>query len=216
MQVIKAVFFEPVGCLADFPADPFLEIAARLFDRKKRPSQSGSRAYWHLLNLIEAANKTLDPSERQLVEMLEVQAVESLDAYEDVVLAISELKTMEVQLFLTSSLSSTAITRFLERFGLGEFFAAVWNRDNAGGVKSAPLARALGATSLNPGEVIFLTDTLEGLKAATTLGVPPILMMNDPDEARRLAEHNPAGGIVSLHELPDFIRLVAAENAGSQ
>jgi len=38
-------------------------------------------------------------------------------------------------------------------------------------------------------------------------------MMNDPDEARRLTAHNPAGGIVSLHELPDFIRLVAAENA---
>jgi hypothetical protein len=37
-------------------------------------------------------------------------------------------------------------------------------------------------------------------------------MMNDPDEARRLAMHDPAGGIVSLHELPDFVRLVAAEN----
>ena len=36
---------------------------------------------------------------------------------------------------------------------------------------------------------------------------------NDPDEARRLTTHEPAGGIVSLHELPDFIRLVAAENA---
>jgi phosphoglycolate phosphatase-like HAD superfamily hydrolase len=214
MQVIKGVFFEPVGCLADFPADPFLEIAARLFDRKKRPSQSGSRSYWHLLNLIEAANRTLDPSERQLVETLEVQAVESLDAYEDVVPALAELKTMGLQLFLTSSLSRTAITRFVERFGLGEFFSTVWSRDNAGGVKSVPLARALGATTLKPAEVIFLTDALEGLKAATTVGVPPILMMNDPDEARRLAEHNPAGGIVSLHELPDFIRLVAAENAG--
>jgi hypothetical protein len=37
-------------------------------------------------------------------------------------------------------------------------------------------------------------------------------MMNDPDEAMRLAVHGPSGGIVSLHELPDFIRLVAAEN----
>jgi hypothetical protein len=35
-------------------------------------------------------------------------------------------------------------------------------------------------------------------------------MMNDPDEAMRLAEYNPAG-IVSLHELPDFIRLVGSE-----
>jgi hypothetical protein len=37
-------------------------------------------------------------------------------------------------------------------------------------------------------------------------------MMNDPDEARRLAMHNPAGGVVSLHEIPDFIRLIAAQN----
>jgi hypothetical protein len=37
-------------------------------------------------------------------------------------------------------------------------------------------------------------------------------MMNDPDEARRLATHNPAGGVVSLHEIPDFIRLIAAQN----
>jgi hypothetical protein len=37
-------------------------------------------------------------------------------------------------------------------------------------------------------------------------------MMNDPDEAMRLAMRNPAGGVVSLHELPDFIRLVADEN----
>jgi hypothetical protein len=61
--------------------------------------------------------------------------------------------------------------------------------------------------------VMFLVDTLEGLKIAQVVGVHSILMMNDPDEARRLAMHNPSGGIVSLHELPDFIRLVAAENS---
>ncbi len=55
---------------------------------------------------------------------------------------------------------------------------------------------------------MFLTDTAEGLKVAESVGVNPILMMNDPDESRRLAAHNPAGGIVSLHELPDFIRVV--------
>jgi hypothetical protein len=37
-------------------------------------------------------------------------------------------------------------------------------------------------------------------------------MMNDPDEAQRLAMHNPSGGVVSLHEMPDFIRLIAAQN----
>jgi beta-phosphoglucomutase-like phosphatase (HAD superfamily) len=212
MQVIKGVFFEPVGCLADFPSDQFLEIATRLFGRRKRSSPSGSRSYWHLLNLIQAANKNFDESERQLIEALEVQAVEAAHAYEDVVPAVSELKTMGVELFLTTSLSATAAEHFLERSFLKEFFSAVWNRDNAGGVKTAPLACALGATSLKPEEVIFLTDTLEGLKVSKTVGIPSILMMNDPDEAMRLAMRNPAGGIVSLHELPDFIRLVADEN----
>jgi hypothetical protein len=42
--------------------------------------------------------------------------------------------------------------------------------------------------------------------------VHPILMMNDPDEAQRLAMYNPAGGVISLHEMPDFIRLIAAQN----
>jgi phosphoglycolate phosphatase-like HAD superfamily hydrolase len=213
MQVIEGVFLEPVGCLAEFPADQFLEIAAHLFGRKNKPSQSGSRAYWYLLNLIERADKTFGGSERQLVESLELQAVERSHAYEDVVPALAALKKMGVQLFLTSSLSSAAVAHFLERYALNEFFCAVWNRDNAGNVKTAPLACAIGAASLKPEEVVFITDTLEGLKVSKRVGIPSILMMNDPDEAKRLALRNPAGGIVSLHELPDFIRLVKAENA---
>ena len=63
---------------------------------------------------------------------------------------------------------------------------------------------------------MFLTDTAEGLQIANALGLNSILMMNDPDEAMRLAAQDPSGGIVSLHELPDFIRLVAAENARQQ
>jgi hypothetical protein len=59
---------------------------------------------------------------------------------------------------------------------------------------------------------MFLTDTVEGIKVARSVGVHPILMMNDPDESQRLAMHNPAGGVVSLHEMPDFIRLIAAQN----
>jgi phosphoglycolate phosphatase-like HAD superfamily hydrolase len=213
MQSIEGILFDPVGCLAEFPSEQFLEIAAHLFGRRKKASQSGSRSYWHLLNLIESANKKLDESERQLIEALEVQAVAAASAYEDVVPALSELKAMGVKLFIASSLSNTAITNFLERNSLNEFFSAVWNRDNAGGVKAAPLQSAIGEASLKPEQVMFITDTVEGLKVAKTVGVQSILMMNDPDESRRLAMHDPAGGIVSLHELPDFIRLVAAENA---
>ena len=206
MQIIEAILLEPVGCLAEFPAQPFNEIAAQCFGRKNKPSKSGSRSYWHLLNLMEAAGN-------QSVEALELQAVEQASPYEDVIPALTELKAMGIQLFLASSLSNAAITRFVDKCGLQEFFSAIWTRDNASGIKAAPLRSAIAAASLNPEHVMYLTDTAEGLKVANSLGVTSVLMMNDPDEARRLTTHDPAGGIVSLHELPDFIRLVAAENA---
>jgi phosphoglycolate phosphatase-like HAD superfamily hydrolase len=213
MQAIECILFEPVGCLAEFPSGPFLEIAFRLFGRKKKPSQSGSRSYWHLLNLLQSASKKPEESERQLVEALEVQAVAAASVYEDVVPALSELKVMSVKLFIASSLSGAAVTRFLGQYSLNEFFSAIWSRDNAGGVKAAPIEAAIASVSLKPTQVMFIADTLEGLKIAQSVGVHSILMMNDPDEGRRLAMHNPSGGIVSLHELPDFIRLVAAENS---
>lgn len=206
MQVIEAILFEPVGCLAEFPAPPFNEIAAQCFGRKNKPSKSGSRSYWHLLNLMQAAGN-------QSVEALELQAVEQASPYEDVIPALTELKAMGIRLFLTSSLSTVAIARFVAKNDLQEFFSAIWTRDNAAGVKATPLRSALTAASLNPQHVMYLTDTAEGLKVANNLGLISVLMMNDPDEARRLTTHEPAGGIVSLHELPDFIRLVAAENA---
>ena len=206
MQIIEAILFEPVGCLAEFPAQPFNEIAAQCFGRKNKPSKSGSRSYWHLLNLMETAG-------RQSVETLELQAVEQASSYEDVIPAFTELQAMGIQLILASSLSTAAITRFIAKGGLEDFFSAIWTRDNAPGIKAAPLRSAITAASLNPAHVMYLTDTAEGLKVANSLGVTSVLMMNDPDEARRLTTHEPAGGIVSLHELPDFIRLVAAENA---
>ena len=205
MQIIEAILLEPVGCLAEFPAQPFSEIAVQCFGRKNKPSKSGSRSYWHLLNLMEAAGNQSD-------EALELQAVEQASPYEDVIPALTELKAMGIQLCLTSSLSNAAVTRFVAKNGLQEFFSAIWNRDNAG-IKAAPLQSAIAAASLNPERVMYLTDTAEGLNVANNLGVISVLMMNDPDEARRLTTHEPAGGIVSLHELPDFIRLVAAENA---
>jgi beta-phosphoglucomutase-like phosphatase (HAD superfamily) len=213
MQVIEAILLEPVGCLAEFPAEPFNEISASLFGRRKQASRSGSRSYWHLLNLIEMADRKLDESERRMAEALEVQAVGAASIYEDVLPALSELTAMGIQLLLASSLSHEAIARFLEVCSAREFFTAVWSRDNAGGIKTAPLMSAISGASLAPEQTMFLTDTAEGMKVAKSVGANSILMMNDPDESRRLSQHEPAGGIVSLHELPDFIRLVAAENA---
>jgi phosphoglycolate phosphatase-like HAD superfamily hydrolase len=187
-----------------------------LFGRKWKASQSGSRAYWRLLNLVQSARKKLEESERKLVETFELEAVAAANVYEDVLPALSELKTMGIKLFIASSLSGAATTCFLDRHSLNRFFSAAWNSDNSRGIKAAPLEAALAGASLHPEQVMFLVDTLEGLKVARTLGVHSVLMMNDPDEAMRLAMHNPSGGIVSLHELPDFIRLVAAENSGTQ
>ncbi len=199
MEIIEAVLFEPVGCLAEFPAEPFLEMAEQL-SGKKQFSKSGSRAYWHLLNLMEASGCPT-------IEALEVEAVDAATIYDDVLPALSELSAMGIKRFLASSLSGAAIARFLERCHLD--FDGTWNRDKAGGNKATPLARAIEGASLRPDRTMFLTDSAEGLKVAQSVGVNSILMMNDPDESRRLATHNPSGGIVSLHERPDFIRFVA-------
>jgi beta-phosphoglucomutase-like phosphatase (HAD superfamily) len=224
MNRIQAILFEPVGCLAEFPAAPFHEIAGRFFDPRKRarrkpPSESGSRSYWHLLNLIEAADAPQFEANRGAIEDLEIQAAATAAVYEDVVPALSELQGMGIRLILASSLSRRAVDRFL-RSPLRDCFSAIWDRDSSGGIKSAPLSHALTAASVPPERAMFLADTAEGLKVARNLGINAILMMNDPDEARRLALHHPAGGpaggIISLHELPDFLRLILAQSAAAR
>ncbi len=212
MQTIEALLLEPVGCLAEFPSAPFHDIAVRLFGRKGKGSSSASRTYWHLLNLIDAVETPFDAEQKSVAEALEVEAVDAASFYEDVVPALAELKSMGIRLFVASSLSRRAASRFIERNSLGEFLSGVCTRDDAGGVKSAPLLHALGCASIPREKTMFLTDTLEGIKVARSVGVHPILMMNDPDESLRLTMHNPAGGIVSLHEMPDFIRLIVAQN----
>ena len=213
MQPIEAILFEPVGCLAEFPSAPFLEMASRLFGRHRKPSQSGSRAYWHLLNLMESADRNLDAPGLDLIENMEVQAVSDAVVYEDVLPALLELKAMNIKLFIASSLSHAAISRFLDDHSLRPIFAGSWDRDNSQGVKLVPIQAAIASANLKPDHTMFLADTLEGLKSAEACGVHPIAMMNDPDEGRRLAMHNPSGGIVSLHELPDFIRFLVAQNS---
>ena len=204
MNAIEGILFEPVGCLAEFPAEPFLEIAARVFGRKHKPSRSGSRSYWHLLNLFEASGQVVDDQE---IVALECEAVEGAAVYEDVPPALAELERLGVRLILASSLSEPAVREFVRKC---RGFSSVWSRDSAGGIKEAPLLCALRGTPLQPEHTLYLADTAEALSVGERAGVNPILMMNDPDEARRLAMQGPAGGIVSLHELPDFVRLVAA------
>ena len=101
--------------------------------------------------------------------------------------ALRELKSMGVHLSIASSLSDAATSRFLEKHSLGGFFAGVWNRDDAGGIKSVPLVRALRNASLQPENAMFLTDTVEGIKVARSAGVHP-----DPDDER--SGRSPAPG----------------------
>ena len=215
MQTIEAILFEPVGCLAEFAPEEFDAIAVRVFGCPPASGRSGSEAYWDVLNLMDAGGSRLTARERAMVEEYEIQAVDRVRAYEDVAPALSALKDLGITSIVASSLSAAAVARFLQKFSLVNCFADVWSYDAAGGVKSAPLRKAVTSRSLEPDRVMFITDTAEGLQTAKHVGVSAILMMNDPDEAMKLTAHEPAGGIVSLHELPDFVRLVAAENARS-
>jgi FMN phosphatase YigB (HAD superfamily) len=215
MQRIDGIFFEPVGCLADFPVEPFNEILARVFGQQDLDFRSTGRSYWQLLSLMEPVYGKMANADMKYVEALENQAVEAATVYEDVIPALSELKTMNIKLSIASSLSDKAITRFLEKASFGDLFSSISTRESAKGVKTEPLKAALAAANIEPVHAMFLTDTAEGLELVRALGMNSILMMNDPDEALPLADQNPSAGIISLHELPDFMRLVVAENARS-
>jgi hypothetical protein len=110
-----------------------------------------------------------------------VMVDEAGEPYPDAASALAELDALGVKLIEVPSMSATAL------------------RD------------AVAAASLAPDRVICLTDNEEGIRAAKDAGVAPVLMMNDPDEAMRLTALDPAGGIVSLLELPDFVRFVSME-----
>jgi hypothetical protein len=107
------------------------------------------------------------------------------ERYEDAAPALAELDALGVRLIAVPSLSE------------------------------AELTRAVTEAGLSAERVICLTDTEQGLRAARAAGVQPVLMMNDPDEAMRLTSLNPAGGIVSLHELPDLVRLIVTRSSAT-
>jgi beta-phosphoglucomutase-like phosphatase (HAD superfamily) len=190
---IDAILFEPVGALADFPG--------------------GSQRYWERVLALASRHEPPSAVELKQIEDSEIGAIEQATLYEDAAPALSELSALGVRLVAASSLSEAALTRFLERASLDHLFHDRWSRDTAGGVGHVVLMKAVMAGSLPPSRVLFLADTETGLRVAQQASVNPILMMNDPDEAMRLTAYKPAGGIVSLHELPDFVRFVAARSS---
>src|SRR5688572_19402919 len=99
MRQITAVLFDPVGTLAEFRAGAFEDMAVRLLG-EPRAAASGSEAYWHVLDLIEASEHPLTADNRRWLEELELKAVEEVDIYEDVVPALTELRTMNISLLM--------------------------------------------------------------------------------------------------------------------
>ena len=57
-----------------------------------------------------------------------------------------------------------------------------------------------------------LGERVDAVALRCQIRVEPHKRRYSPDEAQRLAMHNPSGGVISLHEMPDFIRLLAAQN----
>ncbi len=107
MRVIKAVLVEPVGCLAEFPADEFNDIAERLFESALPIGESGSDAYWYLLDLMEQAGDALTAS-TAAVEQLELLAIDRAELYEDVVPALAALRAMHITLLVASETMQVA------------------------------------------------------------------------------------------------------------
>jgi beta-phosphoglucomutase-like phosphatase (HAD superfamily) len=206
VESIKAVLFEPVGCLAEFRPDEFVTAAAELFGASPSPEATGSQAYWRLLGLME--QRALSAEALSRLQQLELQAVEHADLYEDVRWSLEELKSLGVAAVLVSSLSRPAVARFIERHGLADLFAGAVAREEAGGVMAKTVRLVIDQAHLDPVRLLVLADTAEGLDMTKRLGLNAMLLINEYDEGRALAERNPAGGIVSLAELPDALRLI--------
>jgi beta-phosphoglucomutase-like phosphatase (HAD superfamily) len=206
VEAIKAVLFEPVGCLAEFRPDEFVSAAADLFGAGPAPEATGSQAYWRLLGLMEQRAASAQMLLR--LQQLELQAVEHAELYEDVRWSLEELKSLGVAPVLASSLSRPAVARFIERHALADLLAGAVSRDEAGGVMAAVVRSVIDQAQLDPARIMVLADTAEGLDMTKRLGLNAMLMINEYDEGRALAERNPAGGIVSLAELPDALRVI--------
>jgi phosphoglycolate phosphatase-like HAD superfamily hydrolase len=135
-------------------------------------------------------------------------AIARAELYEDVAASLQQLRSMDVSAYLVSSLSRQAVDRFIARFALADIFAGSVTRDEAQGVMSLPLRRAIEMTAHDPRRIIVLVDTAAALEISQQQGLNALLMINDYDEGRALAERHPAGGIVSLAELPDALALI--------
>jgi phosphoglycolate phosphatase-like HAD superfamily hydrolase len=206
VEAIKAVLLEPVGCLAEFAPAAFNAAAAEIFGAAD-PAATASLAYWRLLELVEK-----EPARAADLAKFELAAVEAADLYPDVAPALAELRELGVATILTSSLSRAAVDRFIARFSLADLLAGAIARDEAGGIGDTLLRHALARIPAAPQQIMMLVDTADGMALAKQNGLAAMLMINDYDEGRALAALNPSGGIVSLAELPDALRVIEQQS----
>jgi phosphoglycolate phosphatase-like HAD superfamily hydrolase len=81
-------------------------------------------------------------------------------------------------------------------------------------LRSMGVQLEIGAES---SETMYVTDNAAGLEKARAAGMIPVLLMHNPDEAMRIVTTNkPAGAVVSLLELPDFLRMADANRGRPQ
>jgi beta-phosphoglucomutase-like phosphatase (HAD superfamily) len=212
VPLIQAVLFEPVGCLAEFAAADFETAAREVFADAGSPdgagAASGSQAYWQLMAQIEPGYAGLAADVALRLEELEIAAVNRAELYEDVSPSLAKLRGFEVGAYLVSSLSRAAVARFIERFALADLVSGAVAREDAGGVMARPLRHAIERASLDPARAIYLVDNAIALDIGKGQGINTLLMINDYDEGRVLADLSPTGGVVSLAELVDALHLI--------
>ena len=74
MDTIKAVLFEPVGCLAEFRADELNNASAELF-AVTDAAATGSQAYWRLLGLLAPRHAALSKAEWDRLQGFELEVI---------------------------------------------------------------------------------------------------------------------------------------------
>ena len=152
------------------------------------------------------------PAETLLrLQAFELQAVEHADLYEDVRFCargaeIARRRRMPGLLAVAAGRGALHRAPCARRSDRGLGHAATRPAGSWGSRCAPPSAQA----GLEPAHVMALADTAPALDMTKRLGLNAMLMINDYDEGRALAERNPAGAIVSLAELP---RRAAADRA---
>ncbi|QQQ76350.1 HAD family hydrolase [Saccharothrix sp. 6-C] len=108
-------------------------------------------------------------------------------------------------LAVVSNNSTSAVSAYLNRFGLAQFFSGTFARsfDNATLLKPNPflLTQAITSLDVRPEDCIMIGDSSTDLIAAQAAGIRAIAYANKPSKLARLREHQSAGIITTMSTL---------------